>query len=466
MKPWAADVCVLGAGPAGTIFATRMAQMGHGVVLSGHPPRRADPVIESVGTDVSSLLAAAGMDDCLSSSATAAPALSISWGREAWREDFPSSTFMVDRAAFDAALLRGAQRCGVRVLQPDGPVAALRSGDRWRLVCRSEGHALVESGLLVYATGRRRAPGRTEAIGTNLLAISGRWRGSAALTFARIEAFVDGWIWGVPMRDGTCASIAFVDPWDFGRRPGTLKSRFEELLRASALVGPDAAVAFESPVRAFDATAYLARRPVTATSLMVGDAALALDPISSGGVRSAVQTSLAASVTVNTMLRRSGDCTLARDFYRDQLRRGAESHARWVNSHYAEAAKHFGTPFWQKRALAVPRAHESDVPLYEMSGIAERPIQLSRAAEFVTHPSVQGDFVVPLEAFKLPGFDTPIAYFGGEHLAPLLRAVEPGSTPLQLARSWSEKMSLRTAIATATWLVGKGVLVPQEHVSS
>jgi hypothetical protein len=103
---------------------------------------------------------------------------------------------------------------------------------------------------------------------------------------------------------------------------------------------------------------------------------------------------------------------------------------------------------------------------YDMSWIAERPVQLSRAGEFMTHPCVQGDFVVPLEAFKLRDFDTPIAYFGGEHLVPLLRAVEPGSTPLQLARSWSEKMSLRTAIATATWLVGTGVLVPQEDVPS
>jgi flavin-dependent dehydrogenase len=459
------DVCVMGAGPAGAVFAARMAQMGHGVVLIDCPRRRTGPVAESVGMDVLPLLGVAGMDDCLSSSAVAAPALSISWGSTATlREDFPKLTLMVDRVAFDAALLRNAERCGVRVLRSEEPPLASRTEDQWRIGCRSDGCvAIVESDLVIFATGRRRAPNATEAIGTKLLAISGRWCGRSVPASARIEACADGWFWGAPVPDGTYASIAFVDPQDFGRTRGTLKSRFEELLRASKWPGQGVAP-LAGPVHGFDATAYIARQPATATSLLIGDAALALDPLSSSGIRNAVQTSLAASVTANTILRRPDDGSLARDFYRDQLRRSAVNHARWAASHYAEAARHFGTPFWLRRTLTEKQTSGSGNSPREISSIAERPVELSRAAEFVTHPCVQGDFVVALEAVKVPGFDCPVAYVGGQHITPLLRSIRRGSTPLQLARSWSERMPLCTAVATALWLVRHAVLVPQEHV--
>ena len=54
-------------------------------------------------------------------------------------------------------------------------------------------------------------------------------------------------------------------------------------------------------------------------SIKVGDAALALDPLSSSGVQKAIQSALAGSVVVNTLLQRPGEQALAREFYRENL---------------------------------------------------------------------------------------------------------------------------------------------------
>ena len=44
-------------------------------------------------------------------------------------------------------------------------------------------------------------------------------------------------------------------------------------------------------------------------------------------------------------------------------------------------------------------------------------------------------------------------------LAPLLRRLPAGRTPLQIAQSWSNLMPLDSGLAIAGWLVNHGVLV-------
>ena len=57
------------------------------------------------------------------------------------------------------------------------------------------------------------------------------------------------------------------------------------------------------------------------------------------------------------------------------------------------------------------------------------------------------------------GLETPVAYLAGRALAPLLKDLPPGRTPLQIARGWSNQMPLESGLAIAGWLVNHGVLV-------
>jgi hypothetical protein len=58
-----------------------------------------------------------------------------------------------------------------------------------------------------------------------------------------------------------------------------------------------------------------------------------------------------------------------------------------------------------------------------------------------------------------PGLEGPVAYLGGWELAPLLRRLPAGRTPLQLAQSWSDSIPMKSILVITRWLLEKGILV-------
>ena len=111
-----ADVCVIGAGPAGSTFAARMAQLGHHVHLIERQrfPRR--HLGESLSPGVMPLLRAADMHETVE--AAGFPTVDGVWVK--WpdgpklREDTGAKGLLVDRGEFDLRLLDRARAFGVR----------------------------------------------------------------------------------------------------------------------------------------------------------------------------------------------------------------------------------------------------------------------------------------------------------------------------------------------------------------
>ena len=91
--------------------------------------------------------------------------------------------------------------------------------------------------------------------------------------------------------------------------------------------------------------------------------------------------------------------------------------------------------------------------------MAAMSVELSPEAAFIETPCLDGDFVGVAPALRHPGLESPVAYLAGRALAPLLRNLPTGRTPLQLARGWSNQMPLESGLAIAGWLVSHGVLV-------
>ena len=91
--------------------------------------------------------------------------------------------------------------------------------------------------------------------------------------------------------------------------------------------------------------------------------------------------------------------------------------------------------------------------------MAAMPVELSPEAAFVETPCLDGEFVGVAPALRHPRLETPVAYLAGRALAPLLKDLPPGRTPLQIARGWSNRMPLESGLAIAGWLVNHGVLV-------
>jgi hypothetical protein len=286
------------------------------------------------------------------------------------------------------------------------------------------------------------------------------WRGATLPEQPRIEAGHDAWYWGVPLPDGRYNTLVFIDARHLRTlRPAPLADVFQRLIRASQLMAGCRDPVMEATVRAVDATPYLAHGSVTSTSIKIGEAALALDPVSSSGVQKAIQTALAGAVVANTLLRQPHAQAAAMQLYRSSLEDAAARHRVWAAAHYALVARRRSGTFWEARAVSgvrqVPQARV--VPDEPPSWVSS--VQLSPLLDFIEIPCIEGEFVTVKPAVRHPALDAPMAFLGNWEVAPLLRDVRPGMTPLQVARAWSNRVPAASSMAMIVWLLDRRLLV-------
>lgn len=451
-----ARVCVIGGGPAGATFATRMAQLGHGVTLVERVAFPRPRLGEALTPGVLPLLEPTGARRLVEAAGfRSAVRVVVRWdGPERARDDPGAQGLLVDRGRFDALLLDAARAAGVRVLQPGRVVARTTGRDGWRLeVAAGGGTERLAVDFLAEAGGRARAGRR--ATGPRTLAVHGYWHGGGLADAPCIEAGREAWFWSVPLPDGRSNVLAFVDPRRFrAGAGGSIAARYLGLLAESRLALAGAELA--GPVRATDATPGLAEDLVSPTRIAVGDAALALDPLSSSGVQHAVRSALAGAVVANTLLRRPEAALPAMAFHCDSLREASERHASWAAERYASVAAGCPAPFWSARAAGA----EAGAPeRAEPEPAADRPVEVAPGVEVVEHPCVEGDFVAVRPALRRPGAERPIAFVGGQAVVPFLRSIRPGATPVEIARARAGEQPFGAALALAFWMVRAGILV-------
>jgi len=459
------DICVIGAGPAGSTFAARMAQLGHRVCLIERARFPRPHLGESLSPGVLPLLQSVGVRERIE----AAGFPRIRRVRVAWdgpvqlRDDARQQGRLVDRGTFDQLLLEHAAALGVRVLQPAQARASPCAHGGWVIDADSaEGPVRLHADFLARANGRcGRFGADKQRIGARTVALYAYWREHAFPEEPCIEAGRDAWFWGVPLPDGSTNTLAFVDAEYFhSSLEGTLESRFMALLSQSSLAAGCRHARRVGSVRATDATAYLDRACVTPSSITVGDAALALDPISSSGVQKAIQSALAAAIVANTLLRRPEHGAAAQSFYRDNLGEAAERHARWAAIHYGSVAARQGGAFWKHRATSPPPRAAAVTPRpRDAASLAQLRVEVSPELDIVDQPCIDGNFITVRPALRHPNLERPVAYLGGWDLAPLIRQAQPGATAIELARAWSTRIPWSQGLAVATWLINEGLLV-------
>jgi flavin-dependent dehydrogenase len=394
------------------------------------------------------------------------------------REDPREECLLVDRGEFDLMLLENAGKAGVRVLQPARVLEYDWIDGEWMITVVSDGRiSQLRSRFLADASGRGSGIGasdresgsvsRKKRAAPRTVALYGYWRGEAIPEEPRIEAGDDAWYWGVPLPDGTYNTLVFVDANHFRAAPAaSLYTRFLELLDRSSLLSGCHGHHLVHSVRTVDATPYLDDQAVAPSWIRIGDAALAVDPISSSGVQKAIQSALSAAIVANTLLRRPASADAATSFYRNSLAEASGRHCRWAAGHYGSVAVQRGGRFWQDRAVqpdAGVAAASASSASANVSPMAR--VSLSTQAEFVELPCIENDFVVMKRALRHPNLETPIAWLGGRELAPLLQQLPAGSTPVQLAQFWSDRIPLKSGLAIAGWLLNRGILVEEGRLA-
>ena len=115
-------------------------------------------------------------------------------------------------------------------------------------------------------------------------------------------------------------------------------------------------------VQACDATSYAVATPIDERAVRVGEAAFAIDPLSSSGVQTAIQTGLAAAAAVHSILAPDGDRDAAIEYYGAHQRHAVARHAATAAALYAEHRPHATGASGAGAAPAPPAPSQPPVP--------------------------------------------------------------------------------------------------------
>ena len=368
------DVAIAGAGPAGTAAAILLSRAGARVTLVGAGTPGA---LQGASPRVAALLARLGL---------AAEGMALAVARQVRWGELPGATnreHPLDRARFDAGLAAQAADEGVRVLQ--GTVARLDPG-RGELTLRDG--RVVGARRLVEARGRRAAgaSGRVRGPATVAIVAPGASGGAASA----IEARPGGWIWrlGHPGAGGVTQVVT-----------GPAGPGAEGLARAWAAVTGEP---LPEGARACGAEMRLTAPELDAGCLRVGDAAIAIDPLSGHGLFWALSSALMLPPILAAL--DAGGADLARRFWRERVAATFWRQARIGRDFHAMAG--FATPFWAARRAwpdAAP-AHAEVVAPRLARQVVVADGRLAEAEVVVTANAPEG-----------------AAFLAGRPLVPLLR---------------------------------------------
>lgn len=317
------DVLVLGCGPAACLAASRLARSGRAVTLLGRPDPRER--VEGASPRVVALLQAEGVSPDVFAPPTRR---AVSWGD---LPAAPNDEHVVERLVLDAALLTMARAAGVRVVEAD-------------VTARSAAGVESSAGVftapyVIEARGRRAPADGCAQRGPAGLAIAG-WVPGAGAPGSSLTATPLGWRWQAVLPDGR--------HWAQITVPAQSARRASLTDVWAAFHGQDEVSALPVPTRLLSRAAEL-RLPapdLNPQAIRIGDAAMALDPLSGHGLFWALSSALMLPPLLSAL--ENGNTALAHRFYVDRVCDTFWRQARVARDFYA-LCSYPDSPFWTER---------------------------------------------------------------------------------------------------------------------
>jgi hypothetical protein len=278
-----------------------------------------------------------------------------------------------------------------------------------------------------------------------------------------VEAIPHGWCWGAPIPEKRYSTMVFVDPDAFWplRRDG-LESTWRSQLAKTALFADLSDLPLLGTLTSCDATTYFAEDPISEDLIRVGEAAFALDPLSSTGVEKAMHSGLNAATVLHTMLLKPERKELCTRFYRERLADTVSSHASWSSDFYRSVERFRDFPFWRKRVrmgeYEQPEQPTVVHPREDLLLSLSTKVRVSAKAVLTQEGCIVGGEICGLPALSHPSLSRPVAFVQEVELGSLLEMVPRSSDLGRLMLLWSRRVSPSQAIQIATWLLNKQIL--------
>ncbi|MEE1922420.1 FAD-dependent monooxygenase [Pseudomonas sp. 148P] len=341
------SIVVLGAGPAGAVVALGLKRLGHEVRVVSEWRRFA--ALEGVSQRVLEALRSSGLQQAL------AVAGEPSRRHARWNSEAQSRNveFLLDRPRFDQGLRDDLRSAGIEVIEARVLGVHVEDG---RSLIELDGAPSLSADFHVEARGRQapqhdRSQGRAER-GPETLSLLNRWQGPPGKSASAVESQPDGWVWMARQADGRCywqwtldvAATALPD-----------KAALLDFCREKRWQSPLARAFFDTDqeqdlqLHARSSTAILAPLCGGDNWLRVGDAAMAVDPLSGNGIFQSLSSALQAPAVINTLLTHPERRELALRFHQRRVEHLFWRFARLGRDFYLEERRWADEPFWQAR---------------------------------------------------------------------------------------------------------------------
>ena len=263
----------------------------------------------------------------------------------------------VDRARFDAMLARSAEEAGAKLYRRARLLACAQTADgNWQIEIGCETRRYnVRAHFVIDATGRAsafaRRQGARRITDDQLVGIVGFFAPKSASftpnSQTLVEAVEQGWWYSAVLPDSRIITAFMTDADLYARASKRSVEYWQQQLRKAPHTCSRTKARTLVPGHLILAANTSRLDHVAGKNwLAVGDAAMALDPLSSLGVYNALQSGLIAAQAIDSSL--TGDATTLQK-YAAGVEADYDACLKTRAKYYAEETRWPGSPFWQRR---------------------------------------------------------------------------------------------------------------------
>src|SRR5215469_4040895 len=339
------QVLVIGGGPAGSTTASMLAREGFDVVLMERDVFPRYHIGESLLPSCLEVLDLIGAREKIEAYGFQRKGGGyFSWGKDSWVLDFAALrhpySFQVVRSEFDHLMLEHAKSQGVAVFEGTEIRSLSFDGDRprsatWAQVVGGNDTGEISFDYLIDASGRAGViamhylKNRHYHNAFQNVAMWGYWTGAGRMSFAPEGAIAngavpDGWLWGIPLHDGTMSVGLVLHKSSFKevrQQFDSLQQIYLNAIDSCPLIADLVKTGkLATNIRTEQDYSYIASSLTGPGYFLVGDAACFIDPLLSTGVHLATHSAMLCAASIASILRGESTAQQARAFFEQSYR--------------------------------------------------------------------------------------------------------------------------------------------------